>query len=179
MRRSILLWTLCVVAVTGCLSSAPTRSTSQNPASDSADALPAVREIDRDLLRQMIAETPQGALVRLHADTPETFEGTFLKGNSEEVELMNCIARKPVPGPKGVLQLQTSHTPFQSFQTARLSGYSVSAPPPPGFVPPDLSEDGGVVTVMDVIYRDGHLQSATRRGSFERPDAPAGTASLK
>lgn len=131
MRRSILLWTLCsVVAVTGCLSSAPTRRASWDPDSDSADALPEARAIDRDLLRQMIAETPQGALVRLHADTPETFEGTFLKGNSEEVELMNRIARKPVPGPKGVLQLQTSHTPFQSFQTARLSGYSVSAPRP-------------------------------------------------
>lgn len=193
-RQLTLLFLLGGLALAGCMSAGPItfaskRTETEAPndapadfdfdASDPASAQQAIAQIDRELLRHIIAETPRGSLVRVHADTKETFEGTLLKANSDVVELMNCIGRKPVPGPNGALQLQTSHTPLRSFETAKLTGFTVSAPPPPDFAPPDITDDSSAVTLKDFLYRDGHRQSSTRQLSFEKPADDTGSANVK
>lgn len=46
---------------------------------------------------------------------------------------MSCISREFVPGPDGRDQIQTSHVPYQFFQTRSVKSFTVASPPAPDF----------------------------------------------
>lgn len=115
--------------------------------------------VDHQLLRELAADTPRGSQVRI-ADESDLryFIGTLLHVTDEQVELMNCVCREPVPTPDGRKQCKTSHVPFQSFKAQSLTHFTVLAPPASDFPSPESELDTSEVCVTGLVFRSGRHQ---------------------
>jgi hypothetical protein len=89
--------------------------------------------------RDHIAGTTIGSQVSVVNEFDQRFNGILMSSGLEGMELMSCISREIVPGPDGQDQIQTSHIPFQFFQTRSIKAFAVVAAPAPDF---DVSEIG-------------------------------------
>lgn len=129
-------------------------------ASTDSDDRQVLARIDRELVVQMIAETPEGSQVSLGTATHQRYTGTLIKGQLKDpvdrVGLLNCISRETVPGPGDRQQCKTSHVPLQVFETSELTEFSVISPPPENFKAPNITKDSSGVTVAEIVFRDGH-----------------------
>lgn len=124
-----------------------------------ADGRLAMLPVDRQLLRELAAATPRGSQVRI-ADESDSryFIGTLLHVTDEQVDLMNCVCREPVPAPDGRKQCKTSHVPFQSFKASSLTHFTVLAPPASDFPSPESELDTSEVCVTELVFKSGRHQ---------------------
>lgn len=123
---------------------------------DPVDRRKMLESLDHELMQQEIANTPAGSKVSIVVDFDQQFTGTVVNKNSDGVELMNCICKEAVPGLNGRRQCKTSHVPFQAFKTSAMTHFAVIAAPAADFAPPDLHNNAGVVTVAEIVFKDGH-----------------------
>lgn len=105
----------------------------------------------------VLAQTPRGAFVGLRDAAGRSYRGTLLCADAETVELMNCIEREAVDGPRGK-QCKTSHEPYRSFSTASLHNVFLLAPPDADDVPRDQAEDPGDVALDALVFLSGRRQ---------------------
>ncbi|WLD11724.1 hypothetical protein [Planctellipticum variicoloris] len=127
------------------------------------------RQFRAEIVAQEIAAAPLGSYVRLTDHAGLTFLGTILSRDSDQVELLNCLTREVVPGPRGIRQCKTSHVPLQSFSRASIAGFTVCYPAAPDDAVSDLKEDWSAATIGEIVYRDGSRQR------WGRPPEPPGT----
>lgn len=130
-----------------------------------------MRQFRAEVTALEIAATPLGSYVRITDDTGKTFDGTLISRDANQMELMNCLTREAVPGPRGIKQLKTSHVPLQSFSRASIAGFTAIYPPAPGYAAPDLPVDWSPATIGEIVYRDGSRQR------WGQPPAAPGTGS--
>ncbi len=143
---------------------------------DPAERQKALAKINHEIMGQSIAETPPGSQVSVVVDFDHRYTGTLLKGETNSIELMNCIGKEAVSGPNGQLQCKTSHVPFQSFKTSSMTSFSVIAPPRPDFALPDINQDSRAVTVADIVYKDGRHQRWGQPPEMGNSDHATGSA---
>lgn len=122
------------------------------------------REIDHEVLRELVqvevAEFAKpGARVAVTVGDGPDITGTVHKRTRDHLELYNCIARVPVPGPDGQMQCQTTHTPLQSIPIEKLTRLTQIEPPPKDYRAPESTDE---ITAIGVIFRDGHQQQWSR-----------------
>ena len=115
--------------------------------------------IDRQSLRELAVATPRGSQVRI-ADESDSrlFIGTLLHVTDEQVDLMNCVCREPVPTSDGRKQCKTSHVPFQSFKAPSLTHFTVLAPPASDFPSPETELDTSDVCITGLVFKSGRHQ---------------------
>jgi len=123
---------------------------------DPVDRRKMSESLDHELMQLEIANTPVGSKVSIVVDFDQQFTGTVVNKNCDGVELMNCICKEAVPGLNGQRQCKTSHVPFQAFKTSAMTHFAVIAPPVANFAPPDLQDNAGVVSVAEIVFKDGH-----------------------
>lgn len=101
-----------------------------------------MRQFRAEITAQEIAAAPLGSYVRITDDAGITFDGTLISRDADQMELMNCLSKEVVPGPRGIQQLKTSHVPLQSFSRASIAGFTAIFPPAPGYAAGDFPGTG-------------------------------------
>ncbi len=83
-----------------------------------------VRIISEDeqkaLARMEIKATPQGSPVLLYDDSRRRIVGTFVRSDSETVELEDCHCREAVPEPDGGKVMKTTRVPALSVRASSI-----------------------------------------------------------
>lgn len=128
-----------------------------------------MRQFRAEITAQEIAAAPLGSYVRITDDAGITFDGTLISRDADQMELMNCLSKEVVPGPRGIQQLKTSHVPLQSFSRASIAGFTAIFPPAPGYAAGDFPGDWSPATIGEIVYRDGSRQR------WGQPPAAPGT----